>query len=282
MQPELPALGPVRHVLLGTPVHELPVDGEGEVTIVSDLHLSPAESAAMEAFRAFLNELPDGALALVLGDLFDYWVGRPQLRQATWRGVPDALAAAARRGVRLFVLHGNRDYQLERSFEVRTGARVVPGGLLLRSRGNRDLLCLHGDELCQNDVAYQRWKRLLRSRPVRFALHRMPFAVSRRLAGHARAVSKRSIARADQAKLRPSTAAIARIRRLGAPDLVFGHIHVAARGDVPGGGEPLAFYVLPSFDAEARGHAKWTPGATPRLLLRGIETEWPTPCALGP
>src|SRR5690606_22358669 len=99
---------------------------------------------------------------LVLGDLFSGIVNERQLALGAWRELVAALRAAVAAGVSVSVLHGNRDFMLGRTFARETGCRVVPGGLHVALDG-RPALVLHGDELCTNDVPYQKSKRWLRS-----------------------------------------------------------------------------------------------------------------------
>jgi UDP-2,3-diacylglucosamine hydrolase len=218
----------------------------------------------------------------VLGDLVDYWVGRPQQRASGWRELLAPLARAAERAVRIYVCWGNRDFQLDGTFEQATGVRVVGGGLRLRHGGVRDLVCLHGDELCQNDQRYQRAKRRLRNPALRWFLHHAPFLVSRHLAGEARRRSRESTGSADPVTLAPSRAAMASVRRLGSLDLLFGHIHTAGRGALPGAADDLRFHVLPAFEPDGRGHVRWTPGEDLRLQWEGRRIPWPGEVRLGP
>ena len=266
----------VKTRVLGTRVHELDVRSEDEVCIVSDLHLHPSEAEVIDAFDALLSEAPP--LVLVLGDLFDFWVGRTQLAAAEWQPAIDCLKAATKRGQRVYVLHGNRDFQLDASFERETGARVVAGGLWLK-RDGRDLVCLHGDELCQNDRSYQRAKRILRNPALRFAMHRMPFAWSKRLAGKARRVSKEAVQRARDENLEPSRTALDEVAALGDVDLLFGHVHRAGSGEL---GEEGRFFVLPAFEAPHYGFARLRRDDAPSLVLQRSANPWPEYGQLSP
>jgi UDP-2,3-diacylglucosamine hydrolase len=276
-----PALGNATGSVLGTSVFPLSVADEPEVVLVSDLHLRPETREDNAAFHEFIASVPDGGLLVVLGDLFDFWVGTKQLHDDSWRSVTECLRVASLRGVRIYTLWGNRDFQLNAGFERAIGCRVVPGALLLQG-GARPLLCLHGDELCQNDRAYQKAKRRLRSRPVRALLDIAPFFVSRRLAEQARTVSKKTVAAALPSSLHPSVDAMAKIRALGEVDTLFGHIHLAAAGALPGDGPTLRYWVLPAFEADSRGHVRLVPGGEPRLFECGDQRSWPGPPPLGP
>jgi UDP-2,3-diacylglucosamine hydrolase len=110
----------------------------------------------------------------VLGDLFDSYVSRRQVAFGVWRDVAAAFAGAAAVGTEVWLLCGNRDFLLGPEFAAASRVHLVDGGVRTRLAG-ADTLLLHGDELCQNDLPYQRAKRWLR--------HPLTRAVARRLLG---------------------------------------------------------------------------------------------------
>ncbi|MEZ5989897.1 MAG: metallophosphoesterase [Planctomycetota bacterium] len=269
-----PAPTPLPRKVFETVVHELAL-GDEEVRLVSDLHLHPERGAALAVLDALLAGLPDGAVLVVLGDLFDHWVGDRQASLPGWSGIVDRFAAVAPRLGALLFLRGNRDFMLGEGFARRTGGRVLPGGLCLRRREGPALLCLHGDELCRNDLRYQRTKRRLRSAPVRALLRVLPMAWAMRAAERARARSRDVVAAADQESLWPLRTALAEARGVGPADLVFGHIHRCGAGALPGAGEALRYAVLPAFDEHDPGHARWRADGSLELLYDSEVRPWP-------
>lgn len=190
-----------------------------------DAHLDVWAERAPGAFLAFLDGLPDGGQLIVLGDLFDAWVGPGHATVPAAAAVCDALARATRRGIAIDVVCGNRDFLLDADFERRTGVRVRPHGLVL-ARGGRRVLALHGDELCTLDRPYQRMKRVLRSAPIRLlariAPRRLALAAARRLRRRSgRAIDAKPAATLQQ---QPDAAA-AELRAHRADVLVCGHAH---------------------------------------------------------
>ena len=209
---------------------------ETGTVLVGDVHLdlSPraSEAAVLERER-FLTWLAglEAPRLVVVGDLFDAWVGPAHGRLPAGREATAALRALTDRGVALDVLHGNRDFLLDASFERETGARVHPAGLLGRpvdaaQRAGSAWLVLHGDELCTRDRGYQRLKRVLRSAPVRGAAPRLPGPVARWVAARLRRASVRAVAaKPPEAKTQQVGAARAQLDRHGAGLLVCGHAH---------------------------------------------------------
>lgn len=144
--------------------------------VVADLHLDVRPGAAPNAdFERFVRVARGAPQLLVLGDLFDAWVGPAHAEVDAARRVIELLRDLTRGGTRVDVLAGNRDFLLEQRFERATGARVHPRGCIGRVAHQR-LLFLHGDELCTLDLAYQRLKRVLRSGPLAWGLRGRPAA----------------------------------------------------------------------------------------------------------
>ena len=83
---------------------------------ISDLHLNAAAPATLARFLHFCDqEAAAHAELLILGDLFEYWVGDDTLEaedDAVSRTVAAALRSLTARGVRVFVMHGNADKPL--------------------------------------------------------------------------------------------------------------------------------------------------------------------------
>jgi cytidylate kinase len=157
--------------------------------VIADLHLDPRNAAGWEAFARFLDACAGAPALLVLGDLFEYWIGPAQAREPEYAQLLARIAARVRAGTAVHVLHGNRDFLLGAAFERATLARVHPTGLVGRGDDGARTLFLHGDELATRDVAYQRLRKVLRSPVVRGLAQVVPAPAAR---GVARALRKRS------------------------------------------------------------------------------------------
>jgi UDP-2,3-diacylglucosamine hydrolase len=237
--------------VLGTRVRDLGEEG-GPAWLLSDLHVPAGGGPVLGWLDALLAAVStQTARVFVLGDLFDSYLGPSQLRTGVWRQVAERFAAARKQGARLWFLHGNRDFLLGPEFERATGGCVVEGGIRCRLAG-RSALLLHGDELCQNDLPYQRAKRWLRH-PVTKTLARvLPLRASLWVAERARRRSRMVVQRGDQTRFDPTLAAVTAAFATGCELLVFGHIHRPARGPF---GEPLRgeYCILPAFDERGIG-----------------------------
>jgi UDP-2,3-diacylglucosamine hydrolase len=204
---------------------------EPRTRVVADLHLDPQDGAGVQRFAAWVEALPPSVPRLViLGDLFEYWVGPAQARDRGAERIMGALAALGRRAAIDFV-PGNRDFLLDPWFERRTGARVRPAGFVglvdAGSGAPERVLLIHGDELCTLDRGYQRLRAVLRSAPVRWIAPRLPASLGRALARRLRRASKRAVAAKpapEKAQQREAAARLCASHRCSA--LVCGHAHV--------------------------------------------------------
>lgn len=174
------------------PLPEIPL--EPGTRIVADLHLDLGDAEGPRAFLKWLAAQRGIPRLVVLGDLFDVWVGPAQERLPLGPAVLDALRDFVASGTRLEILHGNRDFLLDARFEERTGARVHPRGVVGLAGGGARMLLIHGDELCTKDLGYQRLKRVVRSRAVRALSRALPLPVATSLARKLRRSSVRALA----------------------------------------------------------------------------------------
>lgn len=194
---------------------------------ISDLHLTPERPEVVQSFLDFVQGA-DSASLYILGDLFEAWVGDDDDSPLA-RSVTGALAAASARGMRLHFLAGNRDFAVGRRFARITGVHLL-GDRELVSVAGRRLLLLHGDTLCTDDVAYQRFRRRIRNPLVLCALRRLPLAMRRRIAQRWRAASVRHNSNKPENIMDVSEpAVIAAFRNSGAEWMIHGHTHRPGR-----------------------------------------------------
>ena len=131
---------------------------------ISDLHLSPDTTEATGALLRFLRETAPAADALyVLGDLFEYWIGDEGLDQPYAMQVARAFRALADRGMRVYFMHGNRDFLIGARFAQASGMQLLPDPTLVALYGTPTLL-MHGDTLCSADQEYQKFRAMVRNR----------------------------------------------------------------------------------------------------------------------
>jgi UDP-2,3-diacylglucosamine hydrolase len=215
---------------------------------ISDLHLSPARPVLVEAFHTFCRGPARGAAALyVLGDLFDAWIGDDQLRDPLAAGVASALRAVGAAGVPVGVMRGNRDLLLGERFAAAAGATLLPDQIVVELGGEPTLL-LHGDELCTDDVAYQRFRawahdpgRQRRFLKLPYFLRRAIMARMRRKSGEETAAKTREMMDVN------SDAVAAAFRAHGVTWMIHGHTHRPAHHRQVVDGTTCERWVLPDW-----------------------------------
>lgn len=226
----------------------------GPTLLISDLHLSAARPAATAAFLALLaGPARDAAALYILGDLFDYWIGDEDIDDPAVRPIVDALAAVSNGGTAVSFMHGNRDFLVGARFAAATGVRLLPDPLLLQLDGVPTLL-MHGDTLCLEDAAYNRFRAAVRDPAWQQAFLARPVAARREEAQRLRAISEheKKSKPAEIMDVTPSEV-LRTLRAFDYPRLVHGHTHRPGRHLHPVDGRPCERWVLPDWQQVAAG-----------------------------
>jgi UDP-2,3-diacylglucosamine hydrolase len=236
---------------------------------ISDLHLAAERPRTIARLLRFLAEDAAGHRELViLGDLFEFWIGDDAAASA--RPVVDALAAFAAGGRRLLLMHGNRDPLLGHDFAAATGGTLLADPVVLDVAGTRTLLS-HGDAWCTLDVAYQRFRAMVRQPAFQRDFlsktvdERIAFARGLRLQSE----NEKSMKAADIMDVTPD-AVVAALREAGVRRIVHGHTHRPAAHVVDLGDALAERWVLPDWDldgAEPRGGFLDFVEGRPRLVF---------------
>jgi UDP-2,3-diacylglucosamine hydrolase len=128
---------------------------------ISDLHLEDARTEVTGILRQFLRGPAREAAALyILGDLFEFWIGDDVLTE-TAQTVAAELRALREQDVRVYFVHGNRDFLIGPEYARLTGMELLPATSVVDLYGTPSLL-LHGDALCTDDEEYQAFRRKVR------------------------------------------------------------------------------------------------------------------------
>jgi len=132
------------------------------ILFISDLHLSPRSPGATALFLRFLAGRARQAEALyILGDLFEVWVG-DDIDDAYHTAIISALRAASDAGLKIHLMHGNRDFALGERFAAAAGANLLPDPYDL-SLTEWSFVLSHGDALCLDDPDYTAYRAKVRN-----------------------------------------------------------------------------------------------------------------------
>jgi UDP-2,3-diacylglucosamine hydrolase len=223
---------------------------------ISDLHLNAGAPATLARFLRFCeDDAATHAELLILGDLYEYWIGDDTLDDETdvvSRQVAAALRVLSNRGVRVYVMHGNRDLLLGAGFLRATGAQLLadPATAVI---GSREVLLAHGDAWCTQDADYMRFRASVRQEATQRQFLAGPRAARLAFMGAARAQSEAG-KRAKAMEIMDVTPAVVddALRASGLRLLIHGHTHRPAVHRFTIDGEPAERWVLPDWDFDAQ------------------------------
>lgn len=164
-----------------------------ETLFVSDIHLDAKRSAVVDLFNQFLIKRAIHADALyILGDLFEYWIGddAPYLE---YQNTFQALEKVTSNDIPVYFLHGNRDFLIAKSFAEKTGITLIKEEHIV-SIYNQNILMMHGDTLCTDDIAYQNFRKKTHNKFLQWCTLRLPVSARKKLAEKLRNTSSQAVA----------------------------------------------------------------------------------------
>jgi UDP-2,3-diacylglucosamine hydrolase len=239
------------------------------IELVSDVHLNEASPGTWSAFERYLLGTTADAV-LILGDLFEVWVGDDARHEDFESRCAELLEAAASR-CSLAFMPGNRDFLVGSDLLQSCGVQALSDPAVYCAFGQRVLLT-HGDALCIDDLEYQAFRRQVRSLDWQEAFLARPLPVRREMARDMRERSRerqRQRGASDGVDV-DTAAAVQWMHMSGTPLMVHGHTHRP-------GSEPLApgyvRHVLSDWHAEPDGQApraqvlRWTSRGLQRVNL---------------
>ncbi len=196
---------------------------DDETLFISDLHLSPHRPDLTTLFIRFLERrAPLAARLYILGDLYDVWIGDDD---EALPAVSTSLRQLTSRGTRCILMRGNRDFLIGRRFARASGCELAADPQRIQL-GDAPALLMHGDLLCTDDVAYQRFRRRVRNPLVQRLFLWLPLARRRRIAAGYRQRSGEAMAAKAPEIMDVSSRAVCRqMRRFGVHRLIHGHTH---------------------------------------------------------
>jgi len=192
---------------------------------ISDLHLDDSRPAITRLFVEFLHAEVVAAEALyILGDLFEAWIG-DDAADALATEVAGALADLHARGVPCHFMHGNRDFLIGDAWARQARLTLLPDPSVVPVAGENVLL-MHGDTLCTDDVAYQAFRAESHAPAWQRGFLARPLAERRAFAAQARAESMRHTRSVDETITDVNDAAVrTAMREHGVRTLIHGHTH---------------------------------------------------------
>ena len=156
---------------------------------IADLHLSEHEPAITAGFLRFLKEQAIHAKALyILGDFFFFFLSDDD-PNPLHQQIAQALMTLKNAGVPCYFIHGNRDFLIGSRFAKESGITLLPQEKVLEIEKHR-ILILHGDTLCTDDEAYQRYRKKVHNKFIQRLFSLLPLFIRLRIADKMRSRSQ--------------------------------------------------------------------------------------------
>ncbi|MEM7079841.1 MAG: UDP-2,3-diacylglucosamine diphosphatase [Pseudomonadota bacterium] len=156
-----------------------------ERVFISDLHLEQPDSERFLRFAELLQAESASVDELyILGDLVEMWVGDDDDSE-----LAVTLQAALKQAstcCEVFLLHGNRDFLFGDVFAAACGVTLINEPYVL----DGNLLLMHGDALCTDDVEYQTQRAFYLRPETQAGLLAQPLAARKLLGQQLRAKSR--------------------------------------------------------------------------------------------
>jgi len=134
-----------------------------DIVFISDLHLAPERPQIIELFLRFADEVAAGADELyILGDFLEYWLGDDDPSPALKPVFDKIIELSEEHQTKVFFMHGNRDFLVGNGLAERCHFELIDDPYKINIQG-QDVLLMHGDTLCTDDIEYQKFRQVVRS-----------------------------------------------------------------------------------------------------------------------
>ena len=131
-----------------------------EILFISDLHLDQHKPEISQHFLTFIKTRAAHARVLyILGDLFEVWSGDDSPADE-FSEIFNALQTLSKTAD-IYFLHGNRDFLVGQQLAQKIGFKIIQSPCVIKL-ASQQVVLLHGDELCTDDMEYQAFKKMVR------------------------------------------------------------------------------------------------------------------------
>ncbi len=123
----------------------------------------PERPEVMDLFVRFSEEVASKADRLyILGDFLEVWWGDDDPASGYQSVFNSLTRLATQHQTEIFLMHGNRDFMIGKALAERCHFDIIhdPHKINLF---DRDILLMHGDTLCTDDVEYQKFRAMVRN-----------------------------------------------------------------------------------------------------------------------
>lgn len=214
---------------------------------ISDIHLEEQTPAITADFLSVLQSCDEHVDALyILGDLFEAWIGDDH-DTAFNRSIIDALHATSARGIKIYLMRGNRDFLIGKRFLRQAGCELLPDEKKIILYGTPVLL-MHGDTLCTLDLQYLKARKRYTNPIIKKLFSWLPLSYRLRFAENLREKSKSYTKITNMEIMDVTQDAVENVmQKHGVQTLIHGHTHKPAVHEFKLNGAEAERIVLPAW-----------------------------------
>lgn len=194
-----------------------------EAVFISDLHLSPDEHQITQRFFKFTDWAAKSTKSVyILGDFFHAWAGDDAMNE--WSlSIAERLAWLSDQGVKIYYLHGNRDFLLGKAFFQASNLKPLPDPYVVEF-DNQAVMLTHGDQFCSKDKSHQRFRKLTRNQLFIKLFMQFPLFLREKLVASVRNRSQLNEKPQDNLDIIPETMC-SEMNKFDVSTVIHGHIH---------------------------------------------------------
>ncbi|MBL1320379.1 MAG: UDP-2,3-diacylglucosamine diphosphatase [Methylophaga sp.] len=218
---------------------------------ISDLHLNANEPELIKLAVDFLKtKAIDCKKLYILGDLFNIWLGDDLIAEE-FMPVIEQLQLLHQQGIRTYLMVGNRDFMMGKEVANLMGAELLGDACVIDLYGTKTLL-LHGDTLCTDDIAYQRYRRWSRNKLLQWLFRHMPLKYRQGLANKIKLKSRQQKQTKSTVIMDVNASEVSRVMtKFDVTQLIHGHTHRPATHTLEISGKSATRIVLGDWHSEA-------------------------------
>ena len=195
-----------------------------EILFISDLHLDRDQQEISFHFLNFIKTRASSARVLyILGDLFEVWSGDDDPAEE-FTEIFDALKNLSKT-TEIYFLPGNRDFLVGQQLAQKLGFEIIQGPHIIQL-GSKRIALLHGDELCTDDIDYQKFKSMVRSSQWQHDFLSKPLSERLQITAQLRQQSKSEMAGKSADIMDVNQLEVTKVfKELNVDTIIHGHTH---------------------------------------------------------
>lgn len=224
------------------------------IYLISDIHLDPDNKDTYNKFQNYLGSIKSDAEQLyILGDLFEYWIGDDGLDLLGHRPAVEVLKELSESGVRIFIMHGNRDFLIGEEFVGHFNGTLIPDPYKIKVNG-QSVLLMHGDSLCTDDVEHQRYRETVLDSEWQKEILKLSVHNRHERAREMRMQSQKGKLKKNEELMDVNLDTVVdTMHKHGVQTLIHGHVHRTAVHNLKVKGRDAIRYVLGDWDSGKDG-----------------------------